>query len=228
MKLVLFDCDGTLVDSEPRSFAAWTRLFDAHGAPWDEDLIRSFIGRRGTDVMPGLMHLFPGKTADALLAETLGYARAAHLPPLEPLAGAVELVRRVTAHGTPVALVTSGGRGYAEEALGDAGVRSAFTLLVTADDVTRGKPDPQAYLMACERLGVAPEEAVVFEDAPAGITAAHAAGSVCVAVATTHTRTELAGADLVVGSLAEIDWPVALDGPASDYDRSEHTWRSAR
>lgn len=225
-RAALFDLDGTLVDSEPRSFAAWTRLFDAHGAPWDEGLIRGFIGRRGVDVMADLLHLFPGMTMEQLQAEALGYVRAKDLPPLEPLAGAVELVRRVAAAGAPLALVTSGGRSYAEEALGDLGVRSAFDVLVTADDVTRGKPDPQGYLLACERLGVPPARAVAFEDAPAGITAVRAAGSACVAVATTHVRTELSGADLVVDSLAEIDWPVAIDG--RDNDRSEQTWHSAR
>jgi len=226
-RAALFDLDGTLVDSEPRSFAAWTRLFEAHGAPWDEALIRSFIGRRGIDVMADLLHLFPGMTMEQLQTEALSYVRAADLPPLLPLAGAVELVGRVAAAGVPVALVTSGGRDYAEEALGDVGVRSAFTVLVTADDVTDGKPHPQGYLMACARLGVPPAETVAFEDAPAGIAAVRAAGGRCVAVATTHGRHELAGADLVVDSLAEIDWPVTL-GPAYDNDRSEHTWRSAR
>ncbi|HEY3688428.1 MAG TPA: HAD family phosphatase [Streptosporangiaceae bacterium] len=224
-RAALFDLDGTLVDSEPRSFAAWSRLFGAHGVPVDEPLIRSFVGRRGVDVLPEVMHLFPGMTVGELQTEALSYVRAAGLPPLEPLAGAVELVRRVAA-SVPVALVTSGGRSYAEEALGGLGVRSAFTVLVSADDVTRGKPDPQGYRLACDALGVAPEHAVAFEDAPAGIAAVRAAGSVCVAVATTHDRTQLSGADLVVDSLAEIDWPIMLDGRHND--RSEQTWHSAR
>lgn len=227
-RAALFDLDGTIVDSEPRSFTAWTRLFDAHGAPWDERLIRSFIGRRGIDVMADLMHLFPGMTTEQLRAEALSYVRAKDLPPLLPLAGAVELVGRVAASGAPVALVTSGGRDYAEEALGDLGVRPAFTVLVTADDVVEGKPHPEGYRLACDRLGVCPGETVAFEDAPAGIAAVRAAGGRSVAVTSTHDRDELAGADLVVGSLAEIDWPVTLEGPASDNDRSEQTWRSAR
>lgn len=232
-RAALFDLDGTLVDSEPRSYAAWTRLFDAHGAPWDEELIRGFIGRRGVDVMADLMHLFPGVSMAQLQAEALSYVRAADLPPLRPLAGSVELVRRVAGRGDPIALVTSGGRGYAEEALAGLGVRDAFTALVTADDVTEGKPHPQGYLLACERLGVRPAEAVAFEDAPAGIAAVRAAGSGCVAVTSTHRRVELSAADLIVDSLAEIDWPVTLGadpaaGPVPDNDRSESTWRSAR
>ena len=117
----LFDLDGTLVDSEPHSFAAWTRLFQAHGAPHDEALIRGFMGRRGADVLPTLLHLFPGSSSEALMAEVLGYLRSADLPPVEPLPGAVRLIRRVAAAGAPLALVTSGGREYAEETLVELG-----------------------------------------------------------------------------------------------------------
>lgn len=207
-RAALFDLDGTLVDSEPRSFAAWTRLFDAHGVPVDETVIRGFTGRRGVDAIASVLHLFPGATAEALNAEALGYLREGGLPPLRPHPGAVELVHRTAAAGVPLALVTSGGRAYAEEALAMVGLREWFSLLVTADDVTDGKPHPQGYLQACTRLGVDPSESVAFEDAPAGIAAVRAAGSRCVAVATTHGRDELGGADLVVDSLAEIDWPV--------------------
>jgi sugar-phosphatase len=227
-RAALFDLDGTLVDSEPRSFAAWSRLFGAHGVPVDEPLIRSFVGRRGVDVLPEVMHLFPGMTVGELQSEALSYVRAAGLPPLEPLAGAVELVRRLAASGVPVALVTSGGRGYAEEALGGLGIRSAFTVLVSADDVTRGKPDPQGYLLACDRLGVAPGHAVAFEDAPAGIAAVRAAGSACVAVATTHDRTALSEADLVVDSLAEIDWNVLRLGRRLGDGWDRHAGRPAQ
>lgn len=207
-RAALFDLDGTLVDSEPRSFAAWTRLFDAHGVPVDEAVIRGFTGRRGVDVIASVLHLFPGATVEALNAESLGYLREGDLPPLQPHAGAVELVRRTAAAGVPLALVTSGGRAYAEETLAVVGVREWFSVLVTADDVTDGKPHPQGYLQACTRLGVDPAESVAFEDAPAGVAAVRAAGGRCVAVATTHGRDELDGADLVVDSLAEIDWPV--------------------
>jgi len=216
-RAALFDLDGTLVDSEPRSFAAWTRLFDAHGVPADEAVIRGFTGRRGVDAIASVLHLFPGATAEALNAEALGYLREGDLP-LEPHPGAVELVRRTTEAGVPLALVTSGGRAYAEAALAAVGVREFFGVLVTADDVTDGKPHPQGYLQACDRLGVDPAESVAFEDAPAGVAAVRAAGSRCVAVTTTHGRDQLGGADLVVDSLTEIDWPVT---PAMFRQRQE-------
>ena len=78
------------------------------------------------------------------------------------------------------------------------------SVLITADDVKRGKPNPEAYLLAAARLGVRPEKCVVIEDAPAGISAAHAAGMRVVAVATTHSQAELEEADVRTERLADI------------------------
>ncbi|HEY9242234.1 MAG TPA: HAD family phosphatase, partial [Streptosporangiaceae bacterium] len=129
-------------------------------------------------------------------------------PPLEPLPGAVRLVRSIAAADIPLGLVTSAGRRYAEESLLDLGVRELFTVVVTAEDVTAGKPDPQGYRGACRALGVAPAACIVFEDAPAGVTAAKAAGCYCVAVATSHQAAELTAADWVVPDLSSVSWPL--------------------
>jgi beta-phosphoglucomutase-like phosphatase (HAD superfamily) len=83
-------------------------------------------------------------------------------------------------------------------------------VIVTADDVTAGKPDPEGYLRARDDLGVAAPLCVVFEDSPAGIAAAKAGGLYCVAVTTTHEPAHLGGADRIVASLAEITWPVLV------------------
>jgi len=107
-----------------------------------------------------------------------------------------------------LALVTSAGRRYAEETLTELGVRPLFSVVVTAGDVTVGKPDPEGYLAAARRLGTAPAACVVFEDAPAGVAAAKAAGMYCVAVATTHPPEDLAGADQVVPDLTKVTWPL--------------------
>ncbi len=84
-------------------------------------------------------------------------------------------------------------------------------MVVTAEDVTVGKPDPQGYLAAARGLGVPPAACVVFEDAPAGVAAAKAAGMYCVAVATTHPPEDLTAADQVVPDLTKVTWP--LTGP---------------
>lgn len=212
MTAALFDMDGTLVDSEPRSMAVWALLLEENGLPYDETLIRSFIGRRGRDVFPEVLHLFPGRTADDLIAQTRALVRRPALPPIGQVPGAVGLVTALSQLGVPIGVVTSGWRGYAEDMLSSIGVRHLLGTVVTAEDVAEGKPDPAGYLLGCERLGVDPARTVAFEDAPAGVAAAKAAGLYCVGLTTTHAAHELAAADLVVDDLSGIDWP--LDIPA--------------
>jgi mannitol-1-/sugar-/sorbitol-6-phosphatase len=194
----VFDLDGTLVDSETRSHESWRHVFRSRGVVPDDDLIRAFVGRRGVDVHDLLRERVPEHDPAELMAASSAHFHAPHQPPLGPLAGAVELVRQISAGGVPLALVTSAGRPYAEETLTELGVRPLFSVVVTAGDVTVGKPDPEVLPGAC----------VVFEDAPAGVTAAKAAGMYCVAVATTHPPGALVGADQVVPDLTKITWPL--------------------
>jgi mannitol-1-/sugar-/sorbitol-6-phosphatase len=204
----VFDLDGTLIDSEERSREAWLHVFKARGLPADEELIRSFVGRRGVDIHGLLLTRLPEHDPAELMGATHAHFHGPGQPPLEPLPGAVRLVRSIAAADVPLGLVTSAGRRYAEESLVDLGVRELFTVVVTAEDVTAGKPDPQGYRAACRALGVAPAACVVFEDAPAGVAAAKAAGAYCVAVATSHDAAELTAADRVVPGLANVSWPL--------------------
>jgi len=204
----IFDLDGTLVDSESRSHETWRQVFRARGIAPDDRLIRSFVGRRDVDVHGLLAESLPGHDPAELLAASSAHFNHPDQPPLGPLAGAVELVRQIAAAGIPLALVTSAARGYAERTLTGLGIRSLFPVLVTAGDVTVGKPDPEGYRAAARGLGVAADACVVFEDAPAGVAAAKAAGMYCVAMTTTHRAGELAAADVVVGDLREVAWPL--------------------
>jgi HAD superfamily hydrolase (TIGR01509 family) len=210
-RAAVFDLDGTLVDSETRSHESWRHVFRSRGIVPDDSLIRAFVGRRGIDVHDLLQERVPGHDAAELMAASSAHFHAPHQPPLGPLAGAVQLVQLIAAAGVPLALVTSAGRRYAEQTLTELGVRGLFSVVVTAEDVTVGKPDPQGYLAAAQGLGVPPSACAVFEDAPAGVAAAKAAGMYCVAVATTHPPEDLAAADQVVPDLTKVTWPLTAD-----------------
>ncbi len=208
----VFDLDGTLVRSEERSRALWSAFLSGYRVPADEELLDALMGRRGADVLAERPHLFPGRTAAELVAEVLALNdRLTTLPAVEPVAGAVELVRAVAVTGDPLALVTSGPRDYATGLLDQLGLRGFFEVLVTGDDVVNGKPDPEGYLAACALLGVHPGRAVAFEDSPAGLAAARAAEMRCVGVATTKPIAVLAAADAVVPDLRAVSWPVTVD-----------------
>jgi beta-phosphoglucomutase-like phosphatase (HAD superfamily) len=208
VRAAVFDLDGTIADSEPRSMVALRRMFEHYDVPHDDALLRRFVGRRGPEVFAELGHLFPGRDPGQLSAEVGARFRASGLPPIAALPGAVELASEIHRLGDPLALVTSATRDHAVPTLDRLGLLGLFTVIVAADDVTVGKPDPEGYRRASGELGVAPSRCVAFEDSPAGLAAARSAGLYCIAVATTHPRSELGDADRIVADLTEVTWPV--------------------
>ena len=114
-----------------------------------------------------------------------------------------------------MALVTSTPRANIDFVLKQVGLAGAFDTIVAAEDVSRGKPDPEGFLLAARRLGAAPERCLVIEDAPGGIEAARRAGMRSLAVATTHSGEELTAADTVVHSLSDAAALAVLEGQPS-------------
>jgi sugar-phosphatase len=204
----VFDLDGTLVLTEERNRVVWKRFFDRYGIEVDDALTAQLTGRRGLDALRELSHLFPDRDAQELLDEVLEHETGDGLPAVLPVPGAHQLVSRLHAAGVPLGLVTSALAEHVGGRLLAADLVDAFAAVVTGEDVEVGKPDPQGFLMACERLGVPAHNSVGFEDSPAGVAAVKSAGMRCVAVTTTFPRDVLADADLVVNDLTEVPWPI--------------------
>jgi beta-phosphoglucomutase family hydrolase len=202
-RAVLFDLDGVLVDSRAQHLAAWERLAAAHGLTVPEGYFRATFGLRNDAI---LVPLAPGadpRELERLAAEKEATFRSLATDAIEPLPGARELVTFLREQAIGAAVVTSTPRENLEMILQAIRLAGAFGVLVTAEDVARGKPDPEGFLLAARRLVVQPEACVVIEDAPAGLEAAKAAGMRAVGVTTTHPAPDLGAADLVVESLAE-------------------------
>jgi sugar-phosphatase len=203
----LFDLDGTLVDSEPVHRAAWRSFFDSRGWQVSEQTYAShFVGRRGADAFRSVDGPWRDEDPDALLAEVMTHLSAVSTEP-SMIPGAAELVRSVHASGAPIAVVTSATRGWVDEALEFVGVADLVAVVISAEDVTAGKPDPEGYLAACDRLGVDPADVAAFEDSVSGVTAAANAGiGRVIGVLTTSNADALqaAGAHHVVDSLIDL------------------------
>jgi mannitol-1-/sugar-/sorbitol-6-phosphatase len=193
---VLFDLDGVLVESREATERVWVDW--ARRNSIEEGALRSAMhGVRSADVIRTLR---PDLDAVAESRE-LERRQAEDVDGLLAIPGALAALRAL--RGDRVAVVTSGTRPLALARLAAVGIEPP-AVMVFADDVTRGKPDPEGYRTAARRLGVDPAEALVVEDAPPGIEAAKAAGAATVAVTSTHAREELAAADVVIASLEEL------------------------
>ena len=193
---VLFDLDGVLVDSEQVVVRTWNRWAARHRLDIP-DLVRRAHGRRSIETV---REVAPQLDAVAE-AQWLEDIESSASEGLARLPGAAELFEAVPPDRR--AVVTSGGRVLARFRLVSVGFASP-AVLISADDVQRGKPAPDGYLLAAERLGVAPAECIVVEDTPPGIAAGRAAGATVLAVATTFRARELDQAHVVVPSLTAV------------------------
>jgi beta-phosphoglucomutase len=206
----IWDVDGTLVDTAEMHFAAWAELAAEIGRPFTRADFAATFGRRNPEIIRAL---FDANASDAKVADLgerkeVKYREAARRAGVVLLPGASELLRGLRHLGWPQALASSAPRANLEMILDLTGTHDFFAAVVSAEDTRRGKPDPQVFQLAAERLGVTTARCVVFEDAVAGVQAAKAAGMHCVAVRFVghHPAEALkaAGADRVVDSLADL------------------------
>ncbi|ANB05399.1 phosphatase [Streptomyces ambofaciens] len=194
---LLFDNDGTLVSSLASVRRCWTRWAGEYGITAEEFGRVELHGRPAAEIAADLLpaHVVPAAVARIEQLEVDDVPDGGvHLLP-----GTWEFLAALPADRW--AVVTSATRRLAEARLGAVGILPK--TLVAADDITRGKPDPEPYLLGARALGVDPAACVVFEDAPAGLQAGRAAGMTTVALATTHRADEL-DADLVVPDLSAL------------------------
>ncbi len=207
---IIWDVDGTLVDTAEQHFRAWARLAAEIGKPFTRDDFAATFGMRNSDIIRKLF--FPD--ADDKQCAELGerkedlYRASVREEGVQLLPGAARLLAAFAEAGWPQAVGSSAPPGNLNLLLGITDTRRYFTAVVIGDDVKRGKPDPEVFLTAAAKLGLEPQRCVVFEDAVASVEAAKAGGMRCVAVTFVghHSADKLraARADLVAASLDEV------------------------
>ncbi|HAU38936.1 MAG TPA: HAD family hydrolase [Phycisphaerales bacterium] len=214
MDALIFDFDGVIVDSEPIHFEGFRQVLRTIGVELsreayytkylgydDHDCFLAAASEQGIGLdEPQLAELIEAKTR--IVQRMLGESARA-------LSGAVELIRAARGAGVPLAICSGALRDEIELASRAVGVRECFDVIVPAEDVAKGKPDPEGYLLARQRLTettgreLSAERCVVVEDSPWGIQAAHAAGMKCLAVASSYPADALNQAECVVASLSD-------------------------
>jgi beta-phosphoglucomutase len=210
IRAAIWDVDGTLVDTAEQHFAAWVAVAAELGKPFSRSDFSATFGRRNPEIIRAI---FYPDADDAAVAEIgdgkeVRYRCAAKAQGVSLLPGVGSLLEQLRVAGWHQAVGSSAPRANLDLILELTNTRSYFSALVSAEDTTRGKPDPQVFQLAAERLRVPPQNCVVFEDAVVGVEAARAAGMKCVAVTAVghHSPDALrtAGADRVVASLSEL------------------------
>lgn len=178
----LFDCDGTIADSMPLHYKAWKKALAEYGCTYDEDLFYAWGGKPVRKIIADLNEMQGLNMPVDDLAEHKEQLYHAQLSELRAIPDVLEHIE--AQHGRiPFAVVSGSRRASVIGSLTALGLLDKFDVLVCAEDYKRGKPAPDGFLMAAQKLGVAPEHCLVFEDTELGIQAAKAAGMQSVLVA---------------------------------------------
>ncbi len=202
-KAAIFDMDGVLVDSNPFHLQKWVELLDRHGIAYERDeLPRLLLGKRNDTAFRHFFGPSLNKEASRRLSEELEERfRSSFGPHAKPLPGLSALVAECHAAGIPMAVASSAMAKNVEFIVEKLGLDRYFRCLVSGDEVTRPKPDPEIYLTTARKLGLEPAACVAFEDSFVGVESAKRAGMKCVAIASTFPLEELESpADLAVPS----------------------------
>ncbi len=222
VEALIFDMDGTMIDSMPWHARSWVEFVARHGLVLDvSDILARTTGRTGAECM---RELFERELSDAeclaLVHEKEEIYRALFTDNFIEVAGFTAFARAAVARGLKVAVGTAGDRHNIEFAMSRLKMDPLPLAIVGGDEGFSGKPTPAIFLEAARRIGVAPERCIVFEDAPFGIEAARRGGMRAVAVCSTHSAAELAGPHVIAAvrdynELAHSNFLETLDAVAA-------------
>ena len=202
-RAVLWDVDGTLVDSLEYHWLSWQAALDREGYALTRERFLSTFGRRNDEILRVYFgdDITPERILRISLDKEEQYRAMVRARGIEPLPGVRRWLKQLRADGWRQAVASSAPPANLEVILAALAVNDCFDAIVSAEEVERGKPDPQLFLTAAAKVQTPPARCVVVEDAPAGTEAARRAGMRAIGVLTTHDRLE---ADLVVRSLDEL------------------------
>ena len=203
----IFDWDGVIINSAAHHEASWELLATELKRALPEGHFRKGFGMKNEVIIPELLGWTtdPGEISTISLRKEALYREVVRERGIAALPGVEAWLRALRAAGIPCVIASSTHRANIDTTLEVLGLAGFFAGIVTAEDVKRGKPDPEVFLTAAARIGADPMNSIVFEDALVGIAAAHAGGMKVVAVTATEPREKLAHADWVVDRLDELE-----------------------
>ncbi|MGZ5253082.1 MAG: HAD family hydrolase [Flavitalea sp.] len=199
---IIFDMDGTLIESTEADYIAWKMLFAEYRIDLSFDKYYPLLGKKSIDVISSQLHLTGDEVNYALAKKLFYYKEYVEQHGVLAVPHALRLVEYCSKHFI-IGLATSSREEKMKMMMEQQGLINYFNAIVTGGEVHHGKPSPDIFLLAAKKLNVDPLKCIVFEDTISGILAAKNAGMKCIAITTTHKRHELKDADLIVDSYTE-------------------------
>ncbi len=202
LEAVIWDMDGVIADTASFHFQAWQDALGKRNLTYSREVFQRNFGKRNDVIIRSIAgENYPESEIEAILVEKEGLFRKKAAGNIKPFPGAIELIDELKEYGVRVALATSSPVENGQFVTRQLGIEDSFGVVVWGREVTEGKPSPQIFLLAAERLKVEPGNCAVIEDSVAGVAAAKRAGMKCLAVTNSHPEAKLGEADALVDSL---------------------------
>jgi beta-phosphoglucomutase family hydrolase len=197
--------DGVLADTGSIHYQSWVKMATEIGVEFTRELFEDTFGQQS----PTITRKLVGPEVDEILVEEWAdlkekFYREMVREKLVPLPGVIRIIKELKSKGFKLAVGSSGPPENVELLLSQLKIKSFFDVIITADDVKKGKPEPDVFLHAAKILNINPQNCIVVEDAPVGLKAAKRAGMISIALTTTHNKAELDGANIIIKDLTEI------------------------
>jgi len=206
LEAVLWDLDGVIADTADYHYGGWQEVFGQRGVAFTrEDFMRHFGQRHDTIIRFALGDDISREEFDVITRQKQGKYRQLVADNIKPLPGAIELIKSLNKNKIRTAIASSAPLENIEIIIRGLGIEDCFQAIACGTEVPEGKPSPQIFLLAAEKLGTEPGNCVVIEDAIAGVAGANQAGMKCIAVTNSHPVSSLREADLIVSTLKAID-----------------------
>ncbi|MBA7472508.1 Beta-phosphoglucomutase [subsurface metagenome] len=204
-KAVIWDMDGVIADTAQYHHKGWQIVFRKRGANYTKEDFRHNTGKRSDTIIKSVLgeKIAQGEIM-AIIREKDETFRQLMGQNIRPFPGVLKLITSLKEHGFKIAIASSAPMDNIQLITQSLKIRNRFDAIISGWEVTKGKPDPQTFLLAAEKLGVEAEDCIVIEDAISGVTASRRAGMRCIAVTNTTSREELREADLIIDTLEEI------------------------
>lgn len=207
---VIFDMDGTLVATTEGDFIAWQKLFLQYGKQLSYADYFPLLGKKSQDVVHQVLGLEGVEAQYAMQRKMDFFEDVVREKGIVTMPFAERFLQEIKDLKIPIALATSSRKMKMKLVMKESGLAKYFSVFVTGEEVANGKPNPDIFLLAAERLKVDPSHCLVLEDAVSGVAAAKAAGMKCVAITSTHEHVDLTEADLVVNDFSELSYNVIV------------------
>lgn len=202
---VLFDMDGVIVDSNPFHKVSLKQFCKSHGHDLSEEQLREKIyGRANKDWIPNVFGPIDPVLAKQYADEKEALFREIYKNDIRPVDGLIEFLEALEKAGVPKAIATSAPRANVDFTLEKTGTGKYFKTILDEAFVSKGKPDPEIYLLTAKAVGLPPQKCIVIEDSLSGVKAGKGAGCKVIGITTTHTREELSETDLVIDNFQNL------------------------